>query len=231
MQAGGLFAGLGPDLGGIDAGRPAVPEDDLAADGDLERPDARREGDVPRIHRVVRPGHAVLARLGDQVPAGAEPAPRRVRAAGDVDGALQDVGQPERLEDVAADPVRAERDRVREAGRVGVADRVVEVGHRVVEDRAAQVVVGRQVDAVRQQPVVAGQARQAARRVGVADPLADVDVDADAEVGGQPGRGRERFVRAGEGRVDPDQAPAAGPDEPLVLGQAASGAVRDRDGR
>ena len=167
----------------------------------------------------------VVARLRDEVPAGPEPAPGRVGAAGDVDGALQDVGQPERLEHVPADPVRAERDRVREARRVGVADRIVQVRHRVVEDRAPQVVVGRQVDAVREQPVVAREARQAARRVDVADPLADVDVDADAEVVGQAGGRVQRVVGAGERGVDADQAAAAGPEEPLVLGEAAPGAV------
>ena len=57
-----------------------------------------------------------------------------------------------------------------------------------------------------QQPVVAGQAGEPARRVDVADALADVDVDADPEVCGQVGRGTQRRVGAGEGGVDPDQA-------------------------
>ena len=142
---------------------------------------------MPWVHRVVGPGDLVGPRLRHQVPAGLQPRPGGVRSAGHVHRALHDVGQPELLEDVAADPVRAERDRVREAGRVGVPDRVVQVGPRVVEDRAGQLVVGGQVDAVAQQPVIPGEARQPPRRVDVADALADVDMDADPEVAGQAG--------------------------------------------
>ena len=154
-----------------------------------------------------------------------EPRPGRVRPAGDVDRALHDVGQPERLQHVPADPVGAEGHRVREPGRVRVPDGVVQVRHRVVEDRPPQGVIGRQVDAVGQQPVVPGEAGEPARRVDVADALADVDVDADPQVLGQAGGRAQGFVRAGEGGVDPHQAPTAGPDEALVLGEAAPGAV------
>ena len=76
-----------------------------------------------------------------------------------------------------------------------------------------------------EQPVVAGEAGEAARRVDVAGPLADVDVDADPEVSRQAGGGAQRLVGAGEGGMDAHQAPAAGPDEALVLGQAAPGTV------
>ncbi len=148
-------------------GRPSARTTSPSID-DAEWPDPRREGDVPGVHRVVGPGHLVAARLGHQVPAGLQPGPGGVRSAGDVHRALQDVGQPERLEDVAADPVRAQGHPVREAGRVRVPDRVVQVRHRVVEDRPAQGVVGRQVDAVGQEPVVTGQAGEPPRRIDIA---------------------------------------------------------------
>ncbi len=81
------------------------------------------------------------------------------------------------------------------------------------------------VDAVGEQPVVGGERAQAVGRAGVGGVLADVDVDADAEVPGQPDDRVERVVRQGEAGVRPDQAPAPGPQEPLVLGQAGLGPV------
>jgi hypothetical protein len=54
----------------------------------------------------------------------------------DVVLAMADVGETELVEHVGTDAVGAERDRVREAGRTGVADGVVHVGTRVVHDRA-----------------------------------------------------------------------------------------------
>ena len=71
------------------------------------------------------------------------------------------------------------------------------------------------------------RARSASRRAGVdvGRALGDVDVDTDAEIGGQAGSGGERVVGAREGGVDADQTPSAGAQEALVLGQAAAGAV------
>src|SRR6478752_3012119 len=48
---------------------------------------------------------------------------------------------------------------------------------------------------------------------------------AHAEVGGQPHDGVERVVGEGEAGMGPHVAPAPGPQEPLVLGQALLGAV------
>ena len=91
-----------------------------------------------------------------------------------------------------------------------------------MDDRSPQSVIGRQVDAVGQQPVVAGQPLQPPRRVDIDGPFADVDVDADPQVPGQAGGVAQGFVSACERGVDADQAPAAGPDEPLVLLDAAA---------
>ena len=61
--------------------------------------------------------------------------------------------------------------------------------------------------------------------VGVGRALGDVDVHADAEVGGQPGGRLQRVVGAGERGVHADQPAPAGAQEALVLGQPAAGAV------
>ena len=84
-----------------------------------------------------------------------------------------------------------------------------------------------EVDAVHEQPVVAGQAlRAASPRVRVHRTLGHVDVDADAEVDGQAGgrlqRARPLHVNAAWTPTMP--APAL-PQEPLVLGQPPPGAV------
>ncbi len=52
----------------------------------------------------------------------------------------------------------------------------------------ARVVVGGQVDTMAEQPVVAGQAGKAGGGFDIADPLGHMDMDADAEVVGQPCR-------------------------------------------
>ena len=76
--------------------------------------------------------------------------------------------------------------------RPGVADAVVHVAARVVGDGAGQRAV--EPDAVDEQPVVGGQAGEALPRAGVLRTLGDVDVHADAEVGGQAGGRRQRVV-------------------------------------
>ncbi len=67
-----------------------------------------------------------------------------------------------------------------------------------MEDRAAERVVGRQVDAVGQQPVVAAESGQPPGRVGGDRSLADVDMDADAKVRGQLRGLAQGFVGARE---------------------------------
>ena len=52
-----------------------------------------------------------------------------------------------------------------------------------------------------------------------------MDVDADPQVGGEPGGRRQRVVGARERGVHADHAAAAGAQEALVLGEAAAGAV------
>ena len=76
-----------------------------------------------------------------------------------------------------------------------------------------------------EQPVVGGEGGQPLPRAGVLGTLGDVDVHADAEVGGQPGGRGERVVGARERGVDADHPPPAGAQEALVLGQPAAGAV------
>ena len=76
-----------------------------------------------------------------------------------------------------------------------------------------------------EQPVVPGEAFEACRSVDVADTLADVNMDSDAEVLGESGRSLKRFVTAGEGGVDTDQRLAALLDEALVLFESAAGAL------
>ena len=85
--------------------------------------------------------------------------------------------------------------------------------------------------AVHEQPVVGGQRRQPRAGVDVVGSLGDVDVHADAEVGGEAGGRGQRVVGARERGVHADHAPAAGAQEALVLGQPAAGAVGRRGGR
>jgi hypothetical protein len=136
---------------------------------------------------------------------------------------MGDVGEAELLEHVGADAVRTEHDRVGPPGRSGVADAVVHVAARVVRDRAGELAV--EQDTVDEQPVVAGQCGEASGGAGVVGSLGDVDMDPDAEVGGEPSRGGEGVVRARERGVDADQSLAAGTQEALVLGEATAGAV------
>ena len=75
----------------------------------------------------------------------------------------------------------------------------------------SQGVVRGQVDAVGEQPAVAREAGEAARRVDVGGALADVDVDAHPQVLGQACGGAEGLIRAGEGGMDSHQATAALP--------------------
>ena len=148
--------------------------------------------------------------------------PGRLRAGRDVHRALQHVGQPEGLEHVAADAVRAERHGVGEARRVGVADRVVEVGHGVVEDRAVQAGgrVGRCTQWASSQ---SSRVRPANRRGASRSPTPSQTwtCTPDAEVGCQPGRRLQGGVGAGEGGVDAHEAASPGAQEPLVLLQPA----------
>ena len=82
-----------------------------------------------------------------------------------------------------------------------------------------------------EEPVAGGQGLQAVTGTGVLWPFGDVDVHADAEVGGQRGGGGERVVRARERGVDPDHPPTAGAKEALVLGQPARRAIGRRGDR
>ncbi len=81
------------------------------------------------------------------------------------------------------------------------------------------------VDAVRQQPVVARQRPEPVGRARVHPILAHVDVHPHAQIVRQPHHRVERGVRQGEAGVGADQAPAARPQEALVLGQARLGAL------
>ena len=113
-----LLGGAGPDLGRVDAGRAVLVEHDLAVDLDPQRPHAGRVGEVPRVHRLVRPRDHVGERLGHEVGAGREPRPRRSGVGGHVVGAREREREAELLEHVGADAVGAERDAV-EARRAG----------------------------------------------------------------------------------------------------------------
>ena len=115
--------------------------------------------------------------------------------------------------------------RVGEPAGVGVPDAVVEVGRRVVQDRALEVVIGGEMDTVCQQPVGPGQMAQPDRSLDVFGAFADMDVDSDPEIGGETGGRLQRFVGAGEGGVEPDQSLSTALDEPLVLCQPSPGAV------
>ena len=86
-------------------------------------------------------------------------------------------------------------------------------------------------DAVHEQPVVCGEGRQPIPRAGVLRTLGDVDVDADAEVGGQAGGRGQRVVGAREGGVHADHPPSPGAQEALVLGEPAAAHRRRRGGR
>ena len=81
------------------------------------------------------------------------------------------------------------------------------------------------MNAVADEPVVTSEALQAAGGVNVADALRHVDVNADAEIFGQPGGGLQRVVRAGEGGMDADVARTSRLDEPFVFLQTPLGAV------
>ena len=93
--------------------------------------------------------------------------------------AVADVGETELIEHVGPDAVGAERDRVREARRPGVADGVVHVRARVVHDRARESVVVGEVHAVHDEPVVAGQVADPIGRFAVVGSLGHVDVHTD----------------------------------------------------
>ncbi len=74
-----------------------------------------------------------------------------------------------------------------------------------------------------EQPVVGRERLQSSAGGDVGRTFGDVDVHADAEVGGQPGGGLQRLVSARERGVDADQPAAAGAQEALVLGETALG--------
>ena len=82
-----------------------------------------------------------------------------------------------------------------------------------------------QMHPVDQQPIVGAQLGQPLGGRGVHRALGHVDVYPGAQIGGQAGGGCQRAVGAGEGGVDPDHAPAPGPQKLLVLGQAPPGPV------
>ncbi len=60
---------------------------------------------------------------------------------------------------------------------------------------------------------------------GVGFRLGDVEVHADAEIGGEVGHRVEGVVGEREAGVRADEAVATAPEEPLVLGQARLGPV------
>ena len=100
-------------------------------------PHTRREGEVPwRVDVVVVPGDHVAGHLGEEPLSGLQPLPGQVRRGQHVVLAQPDVGQPDLLQHVGADAVRAQHDRVVPGRGPGVAHRVVHVGPGVVGDRA-----------------------------------------------------------------------------------------------
>ena len=102
-------------------------------------------------------------------------------------------------------------------------------------DRGLWAIVPRQraveVHAVDEQPVVGGEVLEPGPGVAVGDPLGDVDVHADAELGRQLGGRSQRLVAARERGVHTDHPSPAGAQVPLVLGQAARWPRSTRDGR
>jgi hypothetical protein len=220
----GGFGGFRLDFVGVDLRGDAVVEEQFAIDLDIEGVHTGAVGEAPRIHRPVVPGDPIVAGLGEQIPTGFEPAPDHIGRHRHVDLSGPHEAEPKLVEHVAADAVGAEGDRVREAGRVAVADRVVHVRPGVVHDRSGQAVVVGKVHAVDEQPVVGRMALQLLP--GVRRSLGHVHVHAHAVALRELGRRRDRVVLAREGGVDADHAPTTLAQEPVVLGQAGRGALR-----
>ena len=131
--------GPGPDLGRRRPGSGPLVEHDLAVDLDLHRAHAGRVGEVPRLHRRVRPGHDVVERLRARARRRSRATPTTVSGdVVDVVGAGEREREAELLEHVGADAVGAERTGLAKRAGPGVADRVVEVRARVVHDGAGQ---------------------------------------------------------------------------------------------
>ena len=137
------------------------------------------------------------------------------------------VGHTELVDHVGADAVGAERDGVLggEAVGIGVADRVVHVGARVVHEGALESVVSGQVHTVDEQPALIAEAGQPIGGVGVGGAFRHVNVHTHVVPAGQVGRRGQRVIGAGEGRVDADVATAACGEVALVLCEAALGPV------
>ena len=108
------------------------------------------------------------------------------------------VRQAKSAEHVGPDSVCAQRDRVGETPGVGVSDAVAEVGSRIVKDRALQVMVGGEMDTMRQEPVRPGEMAQPQRRFYVFRTFTDVDMHPDSEIGGKARCRLEGFIRTGE---------------------------------
>ena len=85
-------------------------------------------------------------------------------------------------EHVGTDAVGAERNRILESHRPGVADGVVHVRPWVVHDGAGQAVVVGEVHAVDEQPVLVGESGQPGGGPPIGMALGHVNVHADAEV-------------------------------------------------
>ncbi len=92
-----------------------------------------------------------------------------------------------------------------------------------MHDGAGQPVVVGQVHAVHEKPVVGGQVAQAVRSAGIGFALGHMDVDADTQVGRQPGYGFKGLVGARECSMHTHPAPTPGSYVPLVLGEAPTG--------